>query len=48
MLLIPLTDEAMNLELQAEIEEWQAVAARQEMKLLVFNPELEEIIKWIE
>ena len=26
----------------------QAVVARQEMKLLVFNPELEEIIKWIE
>lgn len=26
----------------------QAVIAKQEMKLLVFNPELEEIIKWIE
>ncbi len=26
----------------------QAVVARQEIKLLVFNPELEEITKWIE
>lgn len=26
----------------------QAVVARQEIKLLVFNPETEEIIKWIE
>lgn len=26
----------------------QAVVARQEMKLLVFNPETEEITKWIE
>ena len=26
----------------------KAVVARQEIKLLVFNPELEEIIKWIE
>ena len=25
-----------------------AVVAKQEIKLLVFNPELEEIIKWIE
>ena len=26
----------------------QAVVARQEIKLLVFNPKIEEIIKWIE
>ncbi len=26
----------------------KAVVAKQEIKLLVFNPELEEIIKWIE
>jgi len=26
----------------------RAVVVRQEIKLLVFNPELEEIIKWIE
>jgi len=26
----------------------KAVVARQEMKLLVFNPKIEEIIKWIE